>query len=87
MSEYLVLAVNIKRIRKRLGMSQLDFALECDISLKILYLIECGETNPKLSTLIKIAKYCEIDVGDLLCENAETKLNIDSILKKSLIEM
>lgn len=86
MSEYIVLSTNIKRIRKRLGMSQLKFALECDISLKILYLIEYGETNPKLSTLIKIANYCGIGVGDLFIENAESKLNTESISKRALFE-
>lgn len=87
MSEYIMLEVNIKRIRKRLGESQVDFALNCDISVKILSLIETKKTNPKLSTLMKIANYCDIEVGDLLFEDAETKLNIDSVLKKSLIEM
>lgn len=77
MSEYIVLATNLKQIRKRLGKSQLDFSLDCGISNKILSLIESERTNPKLSTLIKIADYCNIEVGDLLIENAEIKIDIE----------
>ncbi len=73
MPEYLILAKNVRRIRTQMKMSQLRFAMECDISLDILSLIEREKTNPRLSTLQKIAAYTGKTVAELLTPSEETK--------------
>ena len=73
MPEYLILAKNVRRIRTQMKMSQLKFAMECDISLDILSMIEREQTNPRLSTLQKIAAYTGKTVAELLTPPEETK--------------
>ncbi len=66
MPETEALSYNLKRIRKALKISQIDFAADCGISTEILSLIERQKTDPKLSTIQKIAAYIGCDVTDLL---------------------
>ena len=73
MPEYAILSKNVKRLRTQMKMSQLRFAMECDISLDILSLIEREKTNPRLSTLQKIAAYTGKTVAELLTPPEETK--------------
>jgi len=49
-------AVNrIRKMRRDRDMSQLDFAIEADISQNFLACIEKGQKKPSLETLLKIA--------------------------------
>ena len=73
MPEYLILAKNVRRLRTQMKMSQLRFAMECDISLDILSQIERQRTNPRLSTLQSIAAYTGKTVAELLTPPEETK--------------
>ena len=66
MPEIIALARNVRKIRTEMKLSQLRFAMECDISLEILNQIEREKTNPRLSTLQKIASYVGCTVADLL---------------------
>ncbi len=66
MPETEALAHNVKQIRKELNISQIDFAADCGISTEILSLIEREKTDPKLSTIQKIAAYVGCHVTDLL---------------------
>ena len=66
MPETEALAHNVKQIRKELNISQIDFAADCGISTEILSLIEREKTDPKLSTIQKIAAYVGCNVTDLL---------------------
>lgn len=68
MPEYVALAKNVRKIRKEMKLSQLAFALECGISLDIVSQIEREKTNPRLSTLQKIAAYTGQRVADLLID-------------------
>lgn len=63
--EHLVLAKRVRALRKAHGESQDDFAANVGITTKLLSLIENGLTNPKLSTLQKIAAYTDVTVTDL----------------------
>ena len=69
MPENKILAENLKKIRKDMKKSQMEFAAECGISTEILSLIERGKTDPKLSTIQKIAAYTDYTVAELFIEN------------------
>lgn len=66
MPEIEALSKNIRAIRNKLNQSQIDFAANCDISTEILSLIERQKTDPRLSTIQKIAAYVGCEVIDLL---------------------
>lgn len=66
MPENEALAKNIKTIRKQMKKSQIEFAAECGISTEILSLIERQKTDPKLSTIQKVAAYTNHTVSDLI---------------------
>ena len=71
MSENEILAWSLKKIRKELGESQIDFAANCGISVEELSLLERGRSDPKMSTLQKIAAYLGKSVSDLLTEDGD----------------
>ena len=66
MPEFEALALNVKRIRKEMKLSQLEFALECGLSMEIISMIECQKTDPKLSTIQKIAAFTGYTPSELL---------------------
>ena len=68
MPECIILSKNLKKIRDALGISQIEFAAECGISTETLSLLERELTDPKLSTIQKIASYLGCDVTELLTE-------------------
>lgn len=69
MSEIEILSFNLKKIRKELDESQMDFAANCGISVEELSLLERGRSDPKMSTLQKIAAYIGQPVAYLLTED------------------
>lgn len=66
MPEIEALSKNLKQIRNELNQSQMEFAAACGISTEILSLIERQKSDPRLSTIQKIAAYVGCDVADLL---------------------
>ena len=66
MPECEALSKNVKEIRKKMNLSQMEFAAECGISTEILSLIERQKTDPKLRTIQKIAAYTDVNVYELL---------------------
>ena len=73
MPEVNALAKRIRKIRKDMNMSQIEFAANCGISTEILSLIEREKTDPKLSTLQSIAAFTGCEVSELL------KVDYDSL--------
>lgn len=63
---YKEFAKNIRIERARLNISQLKLAEMADVSLDTINLIERGVGNPKLSTIIAIAKALNVDLNILL---------------------
>ncbi len=58
---------NIKKIRKKKGWSQERLAREADISYQTLIKIEQNRVkNPKLQTLIKIARALNVTLDELV---------------------
>lgn len=66
MPERIALARNIKAIRKQMCESQIDFAAHCGISTEALSLLERERSDPKLSTIQKVAAYTDQTVSTLL---------------------
>lgn len=66
MPERVALAKNLKKIRKQMQESQMEFAAHCDISTEALSLLEREKSDPKLSTIQKVAAYTGNTVSDLL---------------------
>jgi transcriptional regulator with XRE-family HTH domain len=67
-----LLSRNIKYYRSRLGFSQLDLALELDISTTFLSDIETGKKWVSPKTLALIAKVLKIEIYELFKPNEET---------------
>lgn len=57
---------NIKNIRTKRGMTQLDLAAECGFEKSTLGRIEIGTTNPTIKTLAKIARALDVQIVDFL---------------------
>lgn len=72
MPEYEILAKKLKKIRQEMNESQIDFAAHCDLCPEILSKIENERTDPKISTLQKIAAYTDRTVSDLLRKDEPT---------------
>ncbi|GHU26100.1 hypothetical protein FACS1894172_03090 [Spirochaetia bacterium] len=66
-----LLSKNIKFYRSRLGFSQLDLALELDISTTFLSDIETGKKWVSPKTLALIAKTLKIEIFELFKPNEE----------------
>lgn len=60
------LAKNMRVERARLDISQLKLAEKADVSLDTINMIERGIGNPRLSTIISIAKALEVDLNTLI---------------------
>jgi transcriptional regulator with XRE-family HTH domain len=85
-----LLGRNIKRFRNQRGISQLDLALEIDISATFMSDIEKGRTWVSAKTLTEIAKALHIEVFELLKpgESAVTPSNgVSEILEKYISEV
>lgn len=68
MDDMTLLAGNVKAIRKKLKQSQAEFVFNCDISVETLSLIEREKTNPRLSSIQKVAAYSGVSVRDLFSD-------------------
>ncbi len=60
------LARNMRIERARLNISQLKLAEMADVSLDTINMIERGVGNPKLCTVISIAKALNVDLNALI---------------------
>ena len=69
------LGARVRQARQQAGLRQEDFEDETELSIaaRSLQEIEYGNANPRIYTLYKIAKRCDVSVPDLL-EGAELPL-------------
>jgi len=58
--------MRIKALRQARHMTQEALARQADISLGYVARLEIGRHDPKLSTLLKLAKALEVSVAELL---------------------
>ncbi|RAL20832.1 helix-turn-helix domain-containing protein [Thermoflavimicrobium daqui] len=71
-----MVGVNIKRLRKKQGITQTVLAQSVGIRQESLSRIEKGRLNPSLSTLTRIAKELNISVSTLLGEEQIVPLTL-----------
>ena len=62
MSIYKEIGETIIYLRKQKGLTQERLALECEISISYLRLIEHGKANPTINELWKIAEALEVEM-------------------------
>ena len=55
----------VREKRERLGLSLSEAAERCGLSIRGLELIELGDSDPKLSNVLRIAAALNIDLGDI----------------------
>ena len=61
------IADNVRKARKKAGLSQDKLAREAGVAYNTVVKIESGENpNPTIDTLKKIASALEVDTGDLI---------------------
>ena len=66
MPELRILSRKSKKARKQMKLNHEEFAARCGISKETLSLIERENTDPRLSTIQKIASFLNYTVSDLL---------------------
>jgi len=63
-----MLAENIKKFRAKLGLTQEALARKANISYNTITKLEVkGITNPRMETLIKLARALGISIDQLVC--------------------
>ena len=70
--EFLSYNLKIKRFEK--NETQFKFACNCGLSVEEISLLENMKTDPKLSTIQKIAAYTDLTVAELLNVDQETRV-------------
>lgn len=74
MPELKNLADNIAKIRKNMNETQEQFAAHCDLGTGTLNLMENQRTDPRLSSIQKVAAYTGLTVPELLSkENTDNE--------------
>lgn len=61
-------ALDIKRLRKRIGVTQEQLAERVGMNARKLQRIEAGRVDVRVSTLGRLAAALEVDVAELLAE-------------------
>lgn len=56
----------IRRVRKRLGVSQRELHIRTGIDMAVLSRIEQGHSSPKIDTLIRMADALGVDLAELV---------------------
>jgi transcriptional regulator with XRE-family HTH domain len=79
-----LLSKNIKRFRNRLGLSQLDLALELEMSTTFLSDIETGKKWVSAKTLAQIARALKIEVFELFRPEEKPEQDISAAVLKYL---
>ena len=64
-----MLSTNIKSLRKRLGITQAQLAEKLNIKRSLIGAYEEGRAEPKLSTLVSIARLFNITLDSLITED------------------
>ena len=67
--------MNLKKIRKEKGISQLKLAMELNMSQNTISRYETGEREPGINELIKIADYFNISIDYLLERTKNPNIN------------
>jgi transcriptional regulator with XRE-family HTH domain len=66
MQELKQIGANIRKIRVRKALTQLDLAASCGFDESSIGRIENGNTNPTVKTLLKISVALDVNLSDLV---------------------
>ena len=69
--DYKLLGENIRRIRRRKHVSQMELAELSDLSPMYISLIECSKRKPSLKTVVSIADALDVSVDELIANSKE----------------
>jgi transcriptional regulator with XRE-family HTH domain len=64
-----IIGHQVKKIRTRIGMTQLDVAERCGLFRTYLSRIESGKANPTITVLAELAQTLKVDIRELLAED------------------
>ena len=64
--DFLKLGHKIKYMRSKNNLSQLDLSLKTGLTTRTISRIECGQIDPKYSTLLKISEALNSELIELL---------------------
>jgi len=67
--------MNLRKIRKERGISQLKLAMDLNMSQNTISRYETGEREPGINELIKIADYFDVSVDYMLERTENPKIN------------
>jgi transcriptional regulator with XRE-family HTH domain len=59
-------AANLRRCRKNRGLSQQRLAFDCRLHRTEISLLERGDRNPRLTTIVRLARALGVAPGELL---------------------
>ena len=57
----------LRKLRKKSGLTQEQLGFEADIRRSYVSILELGQQQPSLSTIIKLAKALNVQCGELMC--------------------
>ncbi|MDR1899085.1 MAG: helix-turn-helix domain-containing protein [Treponema sp.] len=77
-----ILSVNLKRLRKRYALAQMDLAEKAGISTNFLSDIERGKKWPYPETLVKLAQALNADVYELFKPEQPPSREINAEIKR-----
>lgn len=69
--------VVLRRLRKEAGLSQEHFADEADLRRTYISILELGEQQPSLTTILKVASALNMPAGELVAQ-VETLISSDN---------
>lgn len=75
----------INNLRKKNGLNQDDFAELFHVSRQTVSNWENGKSYPDLEMMIKISDYFKVSIDELLKQDSNTVVKIDSQKKKSKV--
>jgi transcriptional regulator with XRE-family HTH domain len=64
--EVLRFAANLRTVRKRAGLSQLDLAYTCGVHPSVIARIETGNREPRLTTITRLARGLDVSAAELM---------------------
>jgi transcriptional regulator with XRE-family HTH domain len=64
--ELMRFADNLRAVRKREGVSQLDLGYACGVHPSVIARIEAGNREPRLATIVKLARGLGVPASDLM---------------------
>lgn len=69
------MVTNLKKLRKELGLTQLQLQIATGIEQALISKYESGERIPPTETLVVLADYFKVSIDYILCRTQERDIN------------